>query len=450
MKIRTIRWIPVGLAASGAVLALAACTPGGSAAPVSSAPTSVSTDISSVGDVTIKLSDFWGGAEGEWADEVIGAFEEKYPNVTIERTNEDWGQLNSTLNLKLQDPDGPDVATANNGWASLGTLAKGGLVLNLDPYVDAYGWGDTVPTSIARQNAFSTDFTTIGTGSWFATPVARTSLIGLYYNVDKLDALGIDPPTSLVELEAALAAAKAAGEVPFEYSSMDGSTSALLGVQAILADKDDLNNYIYDDPSVTAAQVKMTEAVQTLKDWNDNGYFPESHAGLDYQTAVANFLGGEGVFRWEYTGSLGLDAEQQKHFGYIQLPQASGATVGVGAAPGALVISSKCEHPDVAAAFLDFLMSPEAAQASANLGLVPALSSDVTIAADSLSLTGEAAGAAALDSDDGYVPYFDWSSPTMFDTLSQNLQLVFADKLTPEEFTAAVDSDRDAFLAEQG
>ena len=115
-----------------------------------------------------------------------------------------------------------------------------------------------------------------------------------------------------------------------------------------------------------------------------------------------------------------------------------------------MVISARSEHPDVAAAFLDFLMSPAAAQQAADLGLVPALDPDVQVDPGSLSLTGESAGAAALDADDGYVPYFDWSSPSMLDTISQNIQLVYAGKMTPEEFTAAVDADRDTFLAEQG
>ncbi|MBM2615110.1 extracellular solute-binding protein [Actinoplanes sp. LDG1-06] len=433
-------------------LGLAACSPGSgtSATDENKAPESVSTDVAKAGTVTLKLTDFWGGAEGEWIKQVVADFQKKYPNVTIQRTNEDWGQLNSTLNLQLQDDSGPDIATANNGWQSLGTLAKGNLVRNLDPYVKAYGWDKKVPTTIARQNQFSADFKTMGTGSWFSTPMSRTSLIGLYYNADKLKALGVEPPKSLADLEAAAAKAKAAGEVPFEYGSLDGSTTILLGAQALLADKKKLNDYIYGDASIKAADIGMTEAITLTKKWADAGYFPPKFEGIDYQTAVANYVGGKGVFRWEYTGSLGLDAAKQGKYGYLQLPQASGSgTVGVGAAPGAMVISSKSKNPDVAAAFLDFMMSPETGQLAADRGLVPALSPDVKVPSTSLSLTDESKGAATLDTDDGYVPYFDWSSPTMLDTISQNLQLVYAGKMTPDKFTEAVDKDRDAFLAGQ-
>jgi ABC-type glycerol-3-phosphate transport system substrate-binding protein len=431
-------------------LGLAACAPGGSKSDDSAKPAAVSTDVAAAGNVTLKLTDFWGSAEGEWIKQVISDFEKKYPNVKIQRTTEDWGQLNSTLNLQLQDDSGPDIASANNGWQSLGTLAKGNLVLNLDAYAKAYGWDTKVPTTIQRQNKFSTDFKTMGSGSWFATPMARSSLIGLYYNADKLKKLGITPPRTLADLETDAAKAKAAGEIPFEYGSQDASTTVLLGVQALLADKTKLNNYIYGDSSVKATDVAMTEAITLTKKWADEGYYPPHFEGIDYQTAVADYVGGKGVFRWEYTGSLGLNAQQQGHFGYLQLPQQNGTgTVGVGAAPGAMVVSAKSKHPEVAAAFLNYLMSPEAGQTAVDRGLVPAMSPDVQVPPSSLSLTGESAGAATLDKNDGYVPYFDWSSPTMLDTIGQNLQLVFAGKTTVDKFTAAVDKDRDAFLAGQ-
>lgn len=450
MKPRNSRAIFGAMLAAGVLLATAGCAPGGGAAATSE-PTDVSDDVAAAGDVTLKLSDFWGSAEGEWIDALVEGFEKKYPNVTIERTQEDWGQLTSTLNLQLQDADGPDIASANNGWQSLGTLAKGNLVMNLDPYAELYGWDDEVPTTIARQNQFTTDFTTIGEGSWYATPMARASLIGVYYNVDKLEQLGIEVPKTLDDLEAAAETAKAAGEIPFSYSGVDGNTAMLLALQAVNGDRDSLNDYIYDDPDVTAADTGLVEAATTLKKWADAGWLSPDYQGLDYQTVLADYLDGKGVFRFEYTGSLGLSGDQMNQFGYIQLPQASGSsTVGVGAAPGAMVISAACEHPDVAAAFLDYMMSDEAGQTAIDLGLVPMLNADLDIPSDELSLSTEAAGAATLDADDGYVPYFDWSSPTMLDTISQNVQLLLDGQTTPEDFAEAVDADRDAFLADLG
>ncbi|MBN9155304.1 MAG: extracellular solute-binding protein [Microbacterium sp.] len=438
----------VAAAATGAlaVLAVTACAPGGGNAAPSSGPTKVSDDVAAAGDVTLKLSDFWGSAEQDWIVSLIDQFEKKYPNVTIKRTQEDWGQLTSTLNLQMQDDGGPDIASANNGWSSLGTLAKGHLVLNLDAYADLYGWNEKVPTTIARQNKFTTDFKTIGEGSWFATPQARASLIGVYYNADVLKKLDITVPKTLADLEKAAAAVKAAGQVPFSYSGVDGNTAALLGLQALYGSEKDINDFVYGSRDVTAQDTGLTKAATTLQKWKSNGWLTPNFEGIDYQTSLADYLDGKGVFRFDYTGSLGLKGDQLNQFGYIQLPQASGdKTVGVGAAPGAMVISAKCKHPDVAAAFLNFLMSKQSSQTAADLGLVPALNDVAT--PDKLSQRGEAAATAKLDTDDGYVPYFDWSSPTMLDVLSQNTQLLLAGKTTPADFSKAVDADRTAFLA---
>jgi raffinose/stachyose/melibiose transport system substrate-binding protein len=446
MKFKNARLAAIAIG-SVAALALSACAPTAST-PGATAPTDVSDDVAAAGEVTLKLSDFWTSAEEEWILSLIEQFEETYPNVTIERTHEDWGQLTSTLNLQLQDAGGPDIASANNGWSSLGTLAKAGLVLNLDAYADLYGWDDKVPTTIARQNQFTTDFTTIGEGSWFATPPARASLIGIYYNADILDELGIDVPTTLDEFESAAAEVKDAGITPISYSGLDGNTAALLGLQAIYGTEADINNFVYGDESVTAEDTGLTDAAATLQEWGTDGWLTPSFEGIDYQTALADFVDGSAAFRFDYTGSLGLSGDALDQFGYIQLPQAAddSTTVGVGAAPAAMVISAQTENPNVAAAFLNFLMSEEASQTAVDLGLVPMLN-EVTIP-EKLSQTGEANATATLDADNGYVPYFDWASPTMLDILTQNTQLLLAGKTTAEDLTTAVQADREAFLAQ--
>ncbi len=111
-----------------------------------------------------------------------------------------------------------------------------------------------------------------------------------------------------------------------------------------------------------------------------------------------------------------------------------------------MVISAKCAHPDVAAAFLNYLMSEEASQAAVDLGLVPMLHKVTTPPV--LSLTGEAGATATLDSDDGYVPYFDWSSPTMLGRPDAEHAVAAAGRQDDAGrlHTTTVDADRDAFL----
>lgn len=95
----------------GLTLGLAACAPGGSSAVNSSQ--AVSKDVSGKA-VTLKILDFWQGEEGKWMNSVVKDFEKKHPNITIKRTTQDWGQVMNTLNLRLADPNGPDIALVNN------------------------------------------------------------------------------------------------------------------------------------------------------------------------------------------------------------------------------------------------------------------------------------------------------------------------------------------------
>src|SRR5450756_945117 len=99
-----------GLLAIGATLcattALAGCAPGSnseSGAQSQSGTAEVSTDVAAAGKVTLNLTDSWSGTEGEWIEKMVSNFEAKYPNVTINREAQDWNQLNSTLNLRLQE-----------------------------------------------------------------------------------------------------------------------------------------------------------------------------------------------------------------------------------------------------------------------------------------------------------------------------------------------------------
>ncbi len=105
-----------------------------------------------------------------------------------------WGDVMQALPLKLKSNNPPDIVPANNGWQSLGTLVQGGLVLNLDRYAEAYGWRNAVPSSILAEHEFSTDGKTMGTGSLYGMPVARSSMIEVYYDRALLQHLGLDVP----------------------------------------------------------------------------------------------------------------------------------------------------------------------------------------------------------------------------------------------------------------
>lgn len=430
---------------AGLALGLTGCAPGGGTAATSSQK--ASKDLGN-DKITLKVLDFWQNSEGDWMNSVVKDFEKKYPNVTIKRTTQDWGQVNSTVGLRLADPNGPDIALVNNGWQAMGTFAKGGRILNLDDYSKLYGWSKEIPETILRQEQFSSDGSQMGTGSLFATPAARSSLIGIYYNKKILDSLGIAVPKTLDEFEAAAAKVKAAGQVPIAYGSQDkgSSTGVLLALQDLYGSTNTISDFVYSNGSVKLDDTGMTKAAATVKDWSDKGWFTPNAAGIAYADAQNNFLDGKGAFRFEYTGSLPFTSAQKEQFGYVQLPNvATGKTVATGASAANLAISAKSKNPNAAAAFLNFMASKEAAQAAVDHGFLPLLHSDVDTSKVDSELATEITAQQNLDKDNGYVPYFDWSTPTMLDTLGGQVQQLLAGKATPEQLTEAGQADYDAF-----
>ncbi|HZX04295.1 ABC transporter substrate-binding protein [Kribbella sp.] len=430
---------------------LAACAPGGSSSSSTKSPSGVSTDVSGE-DVTLKMLDFWQNDEGKWMDAVVAGFEKEHPNIKIERTTQDWGQVMNTLNLRLADPNGPDIALVNNGWQSMGTLAKGGRILNLDAYASAYGWKDEIPSTILRQEQFTSDGKQMGSGSVYAVPAARSSLIGLYYNKSILDKAGVAVPKTLADVEKACAAVKAAGQIPIAYGSQDkgASTAILFGLQDLYSSAKDIGDFVYSSGSVPITSTGITQAATAVKKWSDAGWLTPNHEGIPFADSMNNFLAGKGAFQFNYTGSLGFSAAQKQTFGYVQLPQVNGdQVVGTGSTVGNLAISAKSKHPDAAAAFLDYLAGKATAQASVDHGYLPLLHNDVKQTAANPELATEITAQQKLTDGNGFVPYFDWSTPTMLDTIGGQVQLLLAGKSTPDQLAAAGQKDYDAFQAQR-
>jgi raffinose/stachyose/melibiose transport system substrate-binding protein len=433
----------------GLALGLAACAPGGSSAVGSSR--AVSKDVSGK-KVTLKILDFWQGEEGKWMDSVVKDFEKKHPNITIKRTTQDWGQVMNTLNLRLADPNGPDIALVNNGWQSMGTLAKGGRIINLDKYAALYGWNKEIPNTILRQLQFTPDGKQMGTGSLYATPAARSSLIGLYYNKGILDKLGLPMPKTLADFEKDAAAVKAAGQVPIAFGSQDkgSSTSILFATQDLYGSSKNIGDFVYSSGSVPITSTGIVKAAADVKKWADAGWFTPNYAGIQYADAQNEFITGKAAFRFEYTGSFPFTDAQKQTYGYVQLPQVDGgAVVGTGSTAANLSISSKSKNPDAAAAFLDFMASKTTAQEAVDHGFLPLLHSGLSVPSGNPELATEIAAQQKLDKGNGYVPYFDWSTPTMLDTLGGQLQQMLAGQVTPAQLAQAGQKDYDAFQAQR-
>ncbi|MFD3445152.1 extracellular solute-binding protein [Microbacteriaceae bacterium 4G12] len=429
-------------------LSLTACAPGGSA-PAESSSEPVSDDISGAGEVTLSVWD-QNTDEGinEAQESLNAAFTEKYPNVTIEREVQSFADLKTTLRLALSGDNPPDVIQANQGYPDMGAFVEGGLIRSLNDYDELYEWSSYYPESLLKINSFSSDGSEWQGDNLYGISQAG-EVVGVYYNRAILEQLGVEPPTSLDELEAAMAAAQAAGIQPMAYGDVDKSPGIhLYGVvQAALAGADVVNELATGQGGAWTDETSV-QAAEVVQSWAEQKYLTEGANGISRDEAIAAFEAGSAAFTisgsWlqaQFTESMGDAA------GFTTLiPEGEETPATTGGESLAWAITTGSENPDVAAAYIDFINVDNAAQVFLEQNSLPAVLPD-DYQPEEGTLTADVVNAYQTVSESGgMVPYLDYSTPTFYDTLSSAVQQLTDGQVTPEQFAEILQDDYSAFL----
>ena len=441
---------------TGAGLALGACAPGSSSSSSddssSTAPDAVKTDAASLGDVTLTVWDqeVRGGQEKQMAT-LNAEFQKKYPNIKINRVSRSFDDLVKTLRGALTGDDAPDVVQANNTRSQMGEFVKAKQLVNLDPYAKAYGWDERYPQSVRNVASYSPDGKTFGEGSLFGMPQVG-EVVGVFYNDAKLKELGINPPKTWAEFDTALATAKSKGEVPLVLGNLEKWPAGhVFGVvQGRFTKADDIRTLGFGQAGGNWVTPENTKAAQTLVDWVDKGYFNSGFNGQDYDPAWQGFTKGEGVFliagSW-LQADLSAAMKDSVKFMLPPAPEAGGTPVTTGGSGLPFAITEKAKNKDAAAAYIDFITSPDAMKVLAENGNLPVVETAEQKAPDALA-TDVFNAFGTVSKDNGLVPYLDWATPTMGDTLGATLQDLLAKKLTPEKALEALQKDYSDFTSQ--
>lgn len=443
------RLILAGAVATGLALSLVACSPG-SDTSTTTTTTAIVTDASKIKATTITEFDTFTDATSglaQYMEKVNKAFMAKYPKIKVKRTTA-GGDVNTTLKLKISDPSGPDIVPANQGWAGIGDLSSAGLLLNLDAYAKAYGWNKTIPASLLAQHSATTDGKHFGSGSVFGVPVNQGSFVTVFYNRSKLAKLGLKVPTTFSAFEDSLAKAKTAGITPIAMGLQDqAATPILLALQDAFGDPTKIRDFVYGIGDVKASSTGIAQAADTFAKWGTEGYYPDQYQGIKSGDALTSFVGGDGLYTFYYTGYLPASGADLDKFGTFIMPRDDGQAAPVtGSSSQNFSIAQNSKSPDAAALYLNFISSPANGQVSIDVLNTPIIgqwkeNTDSPMLNDTLAVQNQA------DKANGYLPYFDWSTPTMLDTLSKNQSLVAAGQIDGAGMSNAVQDDYTAFRA---
>jgi raffinose/stachyose/melibiose transport system substrate-binding protein len=428
------------LVAGLAVVAAGCGTPGGSAdnstntQPAKAAQTKP--DIAKAGNVTLTVWDQEvRGGQAAQIKRLNQEFQAKYPNVKIKRVAKSFEDLNTTLKLAVSGPKAPDVVQANQGLGVMGQLVKARLIRPVDDYAKVYGWADRYPSLLLDLNRFEPDGKTFGSGQLYGLS-QMGEIVGVFYNKKKVTTL----PKTFDEFQQQLADAKGAGDTPIQFGNLDKwpgihEYETLLGQHA---DKQAVRDFVFQKNGASFDTPEFTAAATTAQDWAKKGYFTKDFNGVGYDPAWQRFAKGDGRFliagTWvvaDLTKRMGSDV------GFFLMPgkQAGADPVALGGESLPFTITSKSKHPDVAAAYIDFLTDANAQKVLGETDNLPAMKGSVPA-------TGLSADVAAawktLGDTDGLIPYLDYTTTTFYDDVSAAIQKLLAGKQAPDKFASGV------------
>ena len=376
--------------------------------------------------------------------EALGAeFMRQYPNVEIEYRKDAFANLLENTPRVLAGDDPPDIVRL----PTLIDLVANDLLLNLDPYAEAFGW-DAWPQSILAQIRVN-ESGSRGSGSLYGLGLGY-SVTGIFYNKELAQQIGMtEPPETMAELDAHLAAAKVAAIQPILGMNLPVAGTAL-PYQMVLnqyVDKDDLMAWILQQPGGVFNSPEALEGSEHFTDWIEAGYFQPDVNAIDYPTHVGQFVDGEGLFLfigdWE---SANLDAQMGDNVAFFLVPPlvAGGPHVAM-SSPATYGVAATAANPDAAVFFLHWAhTNPEARRIIIEVsGQSPGGPADLPVPVVEGTLAAQTISAGAiLGADDGAVDFIANATGAILSAaITPEVQKLFAGEQTAQGLIDAIQAE---------
>ncbi len=368
---RRLRRPPVLPQARGLVAVLAAVGLIGVAVAASGAaarPSAAPTFASACGTKPVTMEGYFETGFPDIVD-LTREFTRQHPNVKWHIRQDQFAVLTQNAPLTLSGPNPPDLMRL----PQVSGLIHDHLLKNLDAYFKAYRW-DRFPASQLASLRAAPSGRPRGTGPLWAMGV-NYSLTGVFYNKTLAAKVGMTKvPTTLAQLDALLAKAKAAGVTPivqFNGGATGGLLFPLQQLMAVYGPPGPINNWIFDKPGATIDTPPNLAATKHLQKWIQAGYFNSDANATDYATMMSKFEHGEGLLIFDGDWESGnLDKLMPKRVGFFLMPPLkAGGKHAAMSAPLSYGIAAKAKHADCAAFFLNWVATnPKARTINVKVG----------------------------------------------------------------------------------
>ncbi|GGR20525.1 ABC transporter substrate-binding protein [Agromyces mediolanus] len=376
-----------------------------------------------------------------WENDIIPAFEQSHPGITVEYAPVDTNDYNAAIQSQIEGGTGPDVIMCrpfdvNRSWIEQG-------------YFDSLAELDAISTfPESALTAWEGD-----DGTPYCVPVASV-LAGFYYNTAIFDELGLEVPTTQAEFIDVLDAIKEDGTyTPLALGSADGWQLAYnmlyqVGPNAWHGEDGRLGLI---DGTKKLTDPDFVEGFRVFDSFKD--YLPKGYESISYEDMTQLFTLGQaailpdGSWQISQVTSTGLDV------GVFGAPPAAAGDQRYQQemADMAFGLNAAGKQKEAATEFLEWLGTPEFQQLYVNklpgffsMGSEP-VSYDDPLAQEFADLKegAELTSRLALDR-------LSAGQPPLDDEIWRVAQLMYNSGLSPEEATAELQKGLDSWYTPAG
>lgn len=320
--------------------ALSGCVGGkGSGDSASSAPKAVAQSLPPKDTTaTVTIWSYADTADNPWVERTIKNLKAEYPNVTLQYTFVPYANMAAKLLGTAVGGGGPDGIFYNPSDAA--KISQAGVLADMTPFFEAFPDKGQIPDSVVWR--FQEKIISIQ---------GYVNTTALYYNKTILDSLGLQPPTTVDELDEQLAKVKADGKRGLTMCAAPTAESEFQIFCWMLGEG--LNYDAWDKP-------KLDKLFGRFNRWIKEGYVPRDVSSWSQGDAFNKFSGGSYAFTQNGNWLLG-DAKKLKFdWGVVPIPAGSAGSHSIGGGEG-FSLGAKTENAALTWRFFELgLLTAEA------------------------------------------------------------------------------------------
>ncbi|WP_297316586.1 ABC transporter substrate-binding protein [Bifidobacterium indicum] len=370
----------------------------------------------------------------------------KKTGVKVDFEVKSFTQIAQNGSQFLNSDEAPDVMESNRGNGSAGVLSSEKLLTDLKPYVEKYGWDRKVKGQAAAVGKYD-DRGVMDGDTWYGIS-SYAEMQRVYYNKNLFDKYGIAIPTSFDEFTAALQKFKDNGVTPIAADAQEYGVLWLWWQLAMTkADTAFIDDWQLYKHKVDWNSEPLTFATNTIKDWVDKGYISRNATGMKAEDTTTAFIKGDYPIYQTGTWNQSRFMDQIKGFDWTAAIFPDARKVE-GCAGNLLVIPEKSKRKDLAAQYIDVVLSKEVQNYIGNEGGVPVAADTKAITnPKSRDLVDEYTKAAAANRM-SYYP--DYPAPNLTDAMPAALQGLVNGTKDPAQVLKTIHKNYDDGVSQLG